>query len=651
MTAIRKLLVANRGEIACRVMRTARRLGMTTVGVYSDADAAAPHVAMADEAIRIGGSLPSQSYLDGEAIVAAARVCGADAVHPGYGFLSENGAFVEACLQAGLIFVGPPPAAVRAMGDKRHAKALMDEAGVPVVPGYAGADQSQEALVLAAEALGYPLLIKAAAGGGGRGMREVGCAEELGAALESAAREAESAFGDPTVLLERLILDGRHIEIQVFADNHGNCIHLGERDCSAQRRHQKVIEEAPSPFIDQRLREAMGADAVKAALVIGYRGAGTVEFIVAADGRYHFLEMNTRLQVEHPVTEIITGFDLVEWQLRVAGGEPLPVRQEEVASRGHAIEARLYAEDPYRGFRPQTGRILFWKPEQATRMDGVRIDDGIVEGNVVSPFYDPMLAKVIAHGRDRGEAIARLRQALLRAPLIGPATNRNFLLDLVASPEFTAGDMTTGLIDRWVAEDAAIMSPPGPSPEDFALAAAAVALLPGGDWFRSAGVAEHPISLVCEGERRDVTLRFERGKLASIAMDGASLPVAEVELILSEVRYTIDGFVRRALMIADDKDIIIDLGGRTFRFSEPDPLARSDNEADPSKIVSPVTGLVRSIAVAVGETVVVGQPLAVVEAMKMETTLVARGTGTVRGVHIRAGEQARVGDLLMEIAL
>lgn len=651
MTAIRKLLVANRGEIACRVIRTARRMGMTTVAVHSDADAAAPHVVMADEAIRIGGDLASQSYLDGEAIVAAARLCGADAVHPGYGFLSENGAFAEACLRAGLIFVGPPPAAIRAMGDKRRAKALMDEAGVPVVPGYAGADQSREALVLAAEAVGYPLLVKAAAGGGGRGMRKVECAEELGAALEGAAREAESAFADATVLLERLIVDGRHIEIQVFADGHGNCIHLGERDCSNQRRHQKVIEEAPSPFVDAMLRAAMGADAVKAALAIGYRGAGTVEFIVGADRCYHFLEMNTRLQVEHPVTEMITGFDLVEWQLRVAAGEPLPVRQEEVAFRGHAIEARLYAEDPYQGFRPQTGRILYWKPEQAAGMDGVRIDDGIVEGNLVSPFYDPMLAKVIAHGRDRGEAIARLRQALLRTPLIGPATNRNFLLDLVASPEFTAGDMTTGLIDRWVSEDAAIMSPPSPSEEDFALAAAAMALRPGGDWFRSAGVAEHPLSIVCEGERRDITLRFERGKLASVVMDGISLPVAEVELALPEVRYTIGGMARRALMVADGGDVIIDLGGRTLRFSEPDPLMGNNNDGDPSKVLSPVAGLVRSIAVAVGETVAVGQPLVVVEAMKMETTLVARGAGTVRGVHVRAGEQTRVGDLLMEIAL
>ncbi|MGI6851697.1 biotin/lipoyl-containing protein [Mesorhizobium sp. 1B3] len=536
-------------------------------------------------------------------------------------------------------------------GRKGRAKALMDEAGVPVVPGYAGADQSREALVLAAEAVGYPLLIKAAAGGGGRGMRKVGRAEELGAALEGAAREAESAFGDPTVLLERLIVDARHVEIQVFADNHGNCIHLGERDCSAQRRHQKVIEEAPSPFVDEALREAMGADAVKAALAIGYRGAGTVEFIVGADRRYHFLEMNTRLQVEHPVTEMITGFDLVEWQLRVAAGEPLPVRQEEIAFRGHAIEARLYAEDPYQGFRPQAGRLLYWKPEQATRIDGVRIDDGIVEGNVVSPFYDPMLAKVVAHGRDRREATARLRQALLRTPLIGLTTNRTFLLDLIGSPEFTAGDMTTELIDRWMSEGAAIMSSPGPAAEDFALAAATMALRPGGDWFRSAGVAEYPISLVCGRERRDITLRFERGKLASIAMDGASLSVADVQLVLPEVRYTIGGLARRAVMVADGGDVIIDLDGRTLRFSEPDPLEGGNNEADPSKIVSPVAGLVRSIAVTVGETVVVGQPLVVVEAMKMETTLVARGAGTVRGVHIRAGEQTRVGDLLMDIAL
>ncbi|HWK64888.1 MAG TPA: biotin carboxylase N-terminal domain-containing protein [Rhizobiaceae bacterium] len=650
MTAIRKLLVANRGEIACRLIRTAKRMGLRTVAVHSDADAAARHVVMADEAIRIGGNRSGESYLDGDAIVAAARRCEADAVHPGYGFLSENSAFAEACLRAGLIFVGPPPAAIRAMGDKRRAKALMDTAGVPVVPGYAGADQSYEAMALAAEAVGYPLLIKAAAGGGGRGMRKVESAEELGAALESAAREAESAFGDPTVLLERLIVDGRHVEIQVFADSHGNCIHLGERDCSAQRRHQKVIEEAPSPFVDAKLRAAMGADAVKAACAIGYRGAGTVEFIVGADRRYHFLEMNTRLQVEHPVTEMITGFDLVEWQLRVAGGEPIPVRQEEAAFRGHAIEARLYAEDPYQGFRPQTGKILFWRPGDAGHIEGVRIDDGIQEGDVVGPYYDPMLAKIIAHGKDRQEAIARLRHALLRTPLIGPATNRTFLLDLTATPEFIEGGMTTDLIDRWADEDAPILSQPGRTDQDFALAATAIALAPGGDWFRSSGVAEHPLSLVCNAERREIALRFERGKLTSVVMHGASLPVAEVELILPDVRYTIDGVARHALMVWDGEDVIIDIDGRTLRFSEPDPLAADNNMADPSKVTSPVAGLVRSVAVALGETVVVGQPLVVVEAMKMETTLAARGAGVVHGVHIRAGEQTRVGDVLMEIS-
>jgi geranyl-CoA carboxylase alpha subunit len=650
VTAIRKLLVANRGEIACRVIRTARRMGMTTVAVHSDADVAAPHVAMADEAIRIGADLPSQSYLDGEAILAAARASGAEAIHPGYGFLSENGAFAENCLRAGLIFVGPPPAAIRAMGDKRRAKAMMDEAGVPVVPGYAADDQSREALLLAAEAIGYPLLIKAAAGGGGRGMRKVGRAEELVPALEGAAREARNAFGDATLLLERLIVDGRHIEIQIFADAHGNCIHLGERDCSAQRRHQKVVEEAPSPFVNATLRAAMGADAIKAAQAVGYRGAGTVEFIVGADRRYHFLEMNTRLQVEHPVTEEVTGFDLVEWQLRIAAGEAIPVRQEEVLLRGHALEARLYAENPYDGFRPQTGKVLHWKPEDARRIEGVRIDDGILEGNEIGPFYDPMLAKIVAHGRDRREAAARLRQALLRLPLIGVKTNRTFLLDLAASPEFEAGDITTGLIDRWV-EDAPIMAAPRPSAEHFALAAAVIALAPGGDWFRSSGVAEHPLTLTCEGERREIVLHFERGSLASVLVDGLRLAFGELYLAWPEFRYTVDGIARRVLAVLDGRDLILDLAGRTFRFSEPDHLAANSVAADPSKVLSPVAGLVSSIAVAVGERVAVGQPLIIVEAMKMETTLVAKGAGIISGVHVRPGEQTRVGDLLVEITL
>ena len=651
MSAIRKLLVANRGEIACRVIRTARRLGIETVAVHSDADANAPHVGMADEAVRIGGNLPSQSYLDGEAVVEAALRSGADAVHPGYGFLSENDAFAESCMRAGLVFVGPPPAAIRTMGDKRRAKAMMDDAGVPVVPGYAGAEQSPEALSLAAEAIGYPVLIKAAAGGGGRGMRTVERASELVPAIEGAARESESAFGDATLLLEKLIVDGRHIEIQVFADGHGNCIHLGERDCSAQRRHQKVIEEAPSPFVDAALRAAMGADAIKAALAVGYRGAGTVEFIVGADRRYYFLEMNTRLQVEHPVTEAVTGFDLVEWQLRVAAGERLPARQDEVRFRGHAIEARLYAEDPYDGFRPQTGTILYWRPDGARALEGVRIDDGIEERGEVSPFYDPMLAKFIAYGDDRREALARLKRSLLSSPLIGLKTNRALLLDLLATSEFEGGDMTTGLIDRWSAEQASILEPPAASVEHFALAALAVALAAGGDWFRSNGVAEHPVTLVSEGVQREIVLGFERGKLVSVLVDGAAIELTEPRLAGTEIHYKTNGVARRALAVGDGTRFFVDVAGRTLTFQEPDRLGGGKEEDDPSKVMSPVAGLVRAVTVSVGDVVTTGQPLVVVEAMKMETTLIARSSGTVGAVHARTGEQTRVGDLLVEITV
>lgn len=650
MTAIRKLLIANRGEIACRVIRTARRMGIATVAVHSDADAASPHVGMADEAVRIGGDLARQSYLHGEAIIEAARRTGADAVHPGYGFLSENADFAQECLGAGLVFVGPPPAAIRAMGDKRRAKAMMDAAGVPVVPGYAGDDQSREALILAAEAIGYPLLVKAASGGGGRGMRKVRNAGELVPALEGAAREAENAFGDATLLLERLIVDGRHIEIQVFADGQGNCIHLGERDCSAQRRHQKVVEEAPSPFVDDPLRASMGADAVKAALAVGYRGAGTVEFIVGPDRRYHFLEMNTRLQVEHPVTESVTGFDLVEWQLRIAAGESLPVRQEEVALRGHAIEARLYAEDPYDGFRPQAGTILRWRPDEGRRLEGIRIDDGVTEGGVVTPFYDPMLAKIVAHGRDRGEATARLRQALLGLPLVGLKTNRTFLLDLIASPEFRTGEVTTELVDRWVANEAVIGARPTASAENFAVAAIALALAPGGDWFRSTGIADHPLTLSCEGVQRDVSLHFERGRLVSVDVAGVGFAIDAAHLVSPDLYCTIGGVTRHTLIVMDGGDILLDADGRTFRFCEPDRLAPKAAEADPSRVISPVAGLVRSVAVAIGDRVGAGQVVAVIEAMKMETTLVAGGAGSVRAIHVRVGEQTRVGDLLVEIA-
>src|SRR5215813_41749 len=445
MTSFHKVLVANRGEIAWRVMRTARTMGYRSVAVYSDADKDAPHVTFADEAVRIGPPPVGESYLNIEAVIAAAKASGAEAVHPGYGFLSENAEFAAACEKAGLVFIGPPPAAIAAMGNKAAAKRRMIDAGVPCVPGYQGVDQSDSNLEKEARKIGLPVMVKAAAGGGGRGMRLVERDADLLEAIRTARTEAESAFGSGELILEKAVVDARHVEIQVFADTHGNVIHLGERDCSVQRRHQKVIEEAPSPAVDDDLRHRMGAAAVAAAKAIGYRGAGTVEFLLGADGAFYFLEMNTRLQVEHPVTEMITGQDLVAWQLKIAAGEKLPLTQEQVAFSGHAIEVRLYAEDAYAGFLPQTGRIDVWRPASGP---GVRVDHGMKDGLAISPFYDPMLAKVIAHGGTREEARTRLVRALRETIVLGLTTNRHFLIRLLEHPEFAAGRATTAFLGR-----------------------------------------------------------------------------------------------------------------------------------------------------------------------------------------------------------
>jgi acetyl-CoA carboxylase biotin carboxylase subunit len=647
MTLIRTLLIANRGEIACRIMRTAKRMGIATVAVHSDADQDALHVALADKAVRIGGPLPAESYLDADAIIDAARRAGADAIHPGYGFLSENSDFAERCAAAGILFVGPPAAAIHAMGDKARAKRLMIDAGVPVVPGYEGDEQSPDVLLREAEAIGFPVLVKASAGGGGRGMRRVDHAGEIEAALESARREAENAFGDGRMLIEKLVTDARHIEIQVFADSHGNCIHLGERDCSAQRRHQKIIEESPSPFVTPELRAAMGADAVKAARAVGYVGAGTVEFIVCADGTYHFLEMNTRLQVEHPVTEIVTGYDLVEWQLRVAGGERLPTTQGDAVLSGHAIEARLYAEDPYDGFRPQSGAIVRWRPDASG--DDVRIDNGVAEGGMVTPFYDPMIAKLIAHGADRAEAIARLSAALKANPLFGIATNRRFLIDLLGEADFAAGRMTTGLIDRWIADQSDMLARPAPQAVDFALAAVALALADGGSWFRSSGVALCPITLAWGGQRRETVVRFERGRFAGVSVNGEVVPVEAAALYGDRLEFTVGGLRSSALAVRDGRGIYVDRDGTTLHFHEPDPLARPARAADPTRIVAPVSGLVRAVEVKAGDAVAKGRMVAMIEAMKMENALVARMDGLVTAIHVAAGEQVRAGDLVAEI--
>ncbi|MDE2145227.1 MAG: carbamoyl-phosphate synthase subunit L [Burkholderiales bacterium] len=629
-----KILIANRGEIACRIARTARRLGYRTVAVYSDADAAAPHVLQADEAVRIGAAPARESYLGIEALIGAARASGADAVHPGYGFLSERADFAQACAEAGLVFIGPPPSAIRAMGDKARAKQRMLAAGVPCAPGYLGADQSDAALLAEAGRLGLPLLVKAVAGGGGRGMRRVAVIDELPAAIAGARREALSAFGDGALMLETLIEPGRHIEVQVFADAHGGAVHLGERDCTAQRRRQKVIEEAPSPVVGAAMREALGRDAVAAALAVGYVGAGTVEFIVDADLKHYFLEMNTRLQVEHPVTECITGLDLVEWQLRIAAGEPLPLRQDQIRFEGHAIEARLYAEDPYDGFKPQAGRIAGWQPACAEGIGGVRIDHGIAEGGAVTPHYDAMVAKFIAHGRDRGDAVRRLARALEAVPLLGPRTNGRFLRDLLLHPQFTAAQLTTTRLDEWAADGEALLQRPLP-PEAAWQLAAALRVPPG---TRPASVAVQDLTLVCDGRAR--TLRAPAGD------------VCVLEAGAGWVRYSAGGVTRRAQVARDGAALHLALDdGAVFTFTEPSPLPARDAGTDPRRARAPVAGVVAQVAVAVGERVAAGQPLVCVEAMKMEMWLYAGAAGTVRALHARAQDPVAAGALLLELEI
>jgi geranyl-CoA carboxylase alpha subunit len=625
-----KILVANRGEIACRVMRTARRLGYRTVAVFSDADAAAPHVAMADEAVRIGEAPASSSYLNIDALIDAAHRTGADAVHPGYGFLSERADFAQACADAGLVFVGPPPDAIRAMGDKAGAKRRMIEAGVPCAPGYLGEDQSDERLATEAARLGTPLLVKAVAGGGGRGMRRVRDLAELPAALAGARREALSAFGDSTLMLERLIEGGRHIEIQVFCDAHGHAVHLGERDCTAQRRHQKVVEEAPSPIVGAAMREAMGRDAVAAARAVGYRGAGTVEFIVDAHLRHHFLEMNTRLQVEHPVTECITGLDLVEWQLRVAAGDPLPLRQEDIRFSGHAIEARLYAEDPYDGWTPQTGRIAGWRPADAA----IRIDHGIAEGGEVTPYFDAMVAKFIAHGRDRADASRRLAAALEDAPLLGLRSNARFLRDLLQHPEFVHARMSTTRLDEWLASGEAILQRPAPPQAAWRVAAAVMA---GNSAGRPASVAGFDVSLVCQGEQR--TLRAPVSGVGIASTAGGWL------------RVEIDGVHRRLRFAQAGGALHLAIDGAVFTFEEPSPWPARDGGSDPRRALAPVAGVVAHVSVAPGDRVEAGTPLVCVEAMKMEMWLHAAAAGTVRAVHVRPKEPVAAAALLVELEI
>ncbi|MBI3677710.1 MAG: acetyl/propionyl/methylcrotonyl-CoA carboxylase subunit alpha [Proteobacteria bacterium] len=638
------LLIANRGEIACRIMRTARRMGLRTVAVYSDADAHAAHVEMADEAIHIGPATARESYLRTDAILAAAKASGAEAIHPGYGFLSENAAFAEDCAKADIVFVGPPPGAIRAMGLKDRAKALMEKAGVAVVPGYMGDDQSAERLAAEAKAIGFPVIIKAVAGGGGKGMRRVDTAKDFGSALEGAKREAKSAFGDDRVLIEKYITRPRHIEVQVFADTHGNAVYLFERDCSLQRRHQKVIEEATAPGMTDVMRKKMGEAAVKAAKAVGYTGAGTVEFIAdASEGlkadRFWFMEMNTRLQVEHPVTEAITGLDLVEWQLRVASGEALPKAQKDLRPHGHAIEARLYAEDPRNGFLPSIGKLERLQFPQA---NDIRVDSGVREGDDVTMFYDPMIAKVIAWDETREGAASKLASALAACEIAGVRSNAGFLVRALRHADFIKGDIDTGFIERH--RDALI---PLASARPQILARAAQFLFEdrsknsqtpdpwsAQDGFRLSGEAREIVEFVAEGKRVPVEILHHRGGAWNVRIGGKDVSPVHAS----------------ALRLASG-DIAVMEGGETWTLVLHDPFAAAEAAGIAAdRIVSPMPGRVVQILVRPGETVKRGQPLAVLEAMKMEHTLSAPADALVSTVDAAAGDQVGEGAVVVRFA-
>ncbi len=698
--SIASILIANRGEIACRVIRTARRMGLRTIAVYSDADAGAAHVALADEAVRLGPAPARDSYLKIDALLDAARRTGADAIHPGYGFLSENAAFADACAAAGVIFIGPPADAIRAMGSKSAAKALMDLAGVPLVPGYHGQDQSPDLLAAEADRIGYPVLIKASAGGGGKGMKVVRSAAEFPDALASAQREAEAAFGDGRVLVEKYLTKPRHIEVQVFADTHGNAVYLFERDCSIQRRHQKVVEEAPAPGLTEEQRARMGKAAVDAARAVNYVGAGTVEFI-AEDGAFYFMEMNTRLQVEHPVTEAITGQDLVEWQIRVARGEALPLRQDQLSINGHAMEVRLYAEDPARDFLPQTGRLAHLRlPDGLTpeAQEGVRVDSGIRTGDAVSIHYDPMIAKIIAHGRDRTEAARRLARALAATEVAGLVTNRAFLRDILVHPAFLAADLDTGFIARHQAD----LLPSGGHPvPGAAFAAAALAVLsqearqargrlaetsdPHSPWAVTTGwrlnrdafndlhllVGDQPIVVRAHFDRATqlgsatstpMTVRLDlpgqtsdsgpvTAVLASHTHDGpVEGGVDRMQIALSSSQDGPNQTDRRyaAAVVRDGNVLTVFVDGRDYRFTLVDSLAGAGAEDGAGgRLTAPMPGKVIAVKVEPGQSVQRGAALMVVEAMKMEHTITAPRDGVIGSIRYAAGDLVEDGAELL----
>jgi len=638
MSSIDVLLIANRGEIAVRVMRTAKALGMTTVAVYSEADADAPHVRAADLAVGIGPAPVGESYLSIDRILDAAGRSGAQAIHPGYGFLSENAVFAERCAAAGLIFVGPPPHAIRLMGDKVQAKLRMIDAGVPTAPGYHGSTSDGERLATEAARIGYPLLVKASAGGGGRGIRIVREAESLAGAVASASSEAKGAFGSGEVFLEKLVVGARHIEIQVFCDSKGGAVHLGERECSVQRRHQKIIEEAPSPVVDAGLRKAMGDAAVAAAKAIGYVGAGTIEFLLDDARQFYFLEMNTRLQVEHPVTEQVTGQDLVAWQLRVAEGDRLPLEQSQIELTGHAIEARLYAEDPHAGFLPQTGDVLRWRPATAAC---TRVDAGIQQGQVVSPFYDPMLAKLIGTGSTRAEAIRAVRAAVRDSVILGVTTNRGFLLELLGSDAFANAEIRTDTLDDRYRD----APPPRTAPSRLAWTAAALVrhgvLAPANDGWRNGGEYASHVDLVCGDVKRSVRVVSKATRRFEIEMTGEPAFVVGVhDATDGRIALEHDGVRRTLDVVVRDREVLVDDAGFSHAFVEPSAASRAE-EAGPGdgKVRAPMGGRVVRVDVATGDRVTKGQTLLVIEAMKMEHRVVAPADGVVQMLGAEAGAQ------------
>ncbi len=645
--AIARLLIANRGEIAARIIRTAHALGIATVAVYSDPDADAPYVTLADEAVRLPGAAPADTYLRGDLIITAATATGADAVHPGYGFLSENAAFARACADAGLIFVGPAPGTIKAMGDKIAAKAMMAEAGLPVLPSVPVTDRSD--LAAAAAQVGFPLLVKAAFGGGGRGMRLVADPADLAAAVQSARSEAASAFGDGTVFLERFVTDPRHVEVQILGDTAGTVVHLFERECSIQRRYQKIVEECPSPAVGDDLRAALAAAAVTAGQTIGYTGAGTVEFVLDRDGLFYFLEMNTRLQVEHPVTEEVTGLDLVELQLRIAEGDPLPLAAREALIKGHAIEVRLYAEDVTAGFVPATGTLHRFAIPPAP---GIRVDTGFRDGSVVSPHYDAMLAKVIAHGRTRADAARRLARALTRAEIHGVTTNRDLLVAILREPGFLAGATDTGYLTR---HDLAPLTASAAPAATRALAAAlarqarhraeapVLGTLPSG--WRNVFSAPQRVTYAAAGEPYAVAYRIT-GSTVQASVNDVPLGLVIHAAGPDRIDLEIDG-IRKVYRVHHVHNVTyVDASDGSSALSEVPRFGDPEKMAPAGSLLAPMPGLVLRVLAEVGTVVTAGQPLLVLEAMKMEQTVSAPASGVVAELHAKAGEQVGTGQVL-----